>query len=65
MPDKSFRRLGKMDFEEMELPPILYKYIDWKKSYYKRVLTHRELYLTPPSKFEDEYDCRISHNSTI
>ena len=59
MPEDSFRRLGEMDFEEMNLPPILYKYCDWNNPYYKRILTHRELYLTPPSKFEYEFDCKV------
>ena len=55
----TFKYLGEMDFEEMDLPPILYKYCDWNNPYYKRILSHREVYLTPPSKFEDEFDCRV------
>lgn len=59
MSENSFKRLGEMDFEEMDLPSVLYKYCDWNKSFYKRILTHREFYLTPPSKFEDEFDCTV------
>lgn len=59
MPDDTFRILGEMDFEKMDLPPILYKYCDWNNPHYKRILTHKELYLTPPSEFEDEFDCKV------
>ena len=41
------------------VPPVLYKYLDWSKSYNQRVLTNNELFLSSPSKFNDPYDCKI------
>lgn len=59
MPESNFEILGNRTFEEMDLPPIIYKYRDWNNSYNKRILTQRELYLASPSSFEDEYDCKV------
>jgi thiamine kinase-like enzyme len=55
----TFTYLGERSFEEMNLPPILYKYRDWNDPYHKRVITKRELYFSPPNTFEDEFDCKI------
>lgn len=40
-------------------PEIIYKYRDWKDTYHKNVLTENQLYLPPPSMFNDPFDCRI------
>ena len=47
-------------FEEMkgEFPEILYKYRSWDDSFHKKVITHRELFFSPPTWFEDPKDCR-------
>lgn len=59
MSEPDFKILGHHKFEEMNLPPILYKYRDWSKSHHKSVLTERELYLASPAEFEDEFDCKV------
>lgn len=38
---------------------ILYKYRDWNNEYHKSVLTKNQLFLAPPSSFNDPFDCRI------
>lgn len=59
MADNNFKILGQRDFEEMDLPPILYKYRDWNNSNHKRILIENEVYLSSPADFEDEYDCKV------
>lgn len=49
-----------MRFEDdPDLPQVLYKYRDWQIDLHKSVLTSRELYLAPPSSFEDPMDCKL------
>ncbi|PXY02929.1 hypothetical protein DF185_02210 [Marinifilum breve] len=47
-------------FEKMkgEYPEILYKYRSWSDPFHKKVITHRELFYSAPSWFEDPKDCR-------
>lgn len=47
-------------FEEMqgEYPAILYKYRSWRDSNHKKIITERQVYLSPPSGFEDIKDCK-------
>jgi hypothetical protein len=47
-------------FAEMkgEYPDILYKYRAWNDTYHQKVITHRELFYSPPSGFEDPFDCK-------
>ena len=59
MNDDNFKILGNKSFEEMNLPPILYKYRDWENDFHKRILTHNELFLASPASFEDEFDCKV------
>lgn len=59
MTDDNFKILGHREFEEMNLPVILYKYRDWNNPKHKRVLTENELYLSSPADFEDEFDCKV------
>ena len=47
---------------ERKYPEIVYKYRDWSNPKHKRVLTNNELYLAPPSEFNDPFDCRIAPN---
>ncbi|WP_210519882.1 hypothetical protein [Hymenobacter terricola] len=39
-------------------PKILYKYRNWENLYHRTILTDREVFLAPPSTFEDQLDCR-------
>jgi hypothetical protein len=59
MTENNFKILGQKVFEEMNLPPILYKYRDWNNPKHKRILVENELYLSSPADFEDEFDCRV------
>lgn len=56
---REFKNLGHKKFEEMKLPPILYKYRDWDNDIHKTILTKSTLYLPPPSDFTDDFDCRV------
>jgi thiamine kinase-like enzyme len=58
-PEGTFTYMGERSFEEMDLPPILYKYRDWNDPNHKRIITNREIYFSPPNSFEDEFDCKI------
>jgi hypothetical protein len=40
-------------------PVTLYKYRDWNDHYHRRLITHREIYLSEPKSFVDELDCRV------
>ena len=51
--------IGFKSVEEMDIPEKVYKYRDWSDDYNKRMLTHYELWLAPPSSFEDEHDCKV------
>lgn len=37
--------------ENVEVPPLLYKYRDWNNNNHKKILTERELYFAKPSSF--------------
>jgi hypothetical protein len=41
---------------------ILYKYRDWSINNHKKILLDNELYMAPPSSFNDPFDCRIPEN---
>lgn len=43
--------------DDIELPPIVYKYRSWSDKYHKRFLSKREVFLASPKTFEDELDC--------
>jgi len=43
--------------EDINLPPIIYKYRSWSNKYHKRFLNNREVFLASPKTFEDELDC--------
>ncbi|MFP9118328.1 DUF2971 domain-containing protein [Flavobacterium sp. RNTU_13] len=43
--------------EDIELPPVIYKYRTWTDEYHKRFLNQREVFLASPKTFEDELDC--------
>ena len=51
--------LGSKDFEEMDIPPIIYKYRDWENKSHRQILKKREIYFAQPNSFEDPLDCHI------
>jgi hypothetical protein len=48
-----------LNYDELYVPPVLYKYRTWSNPWHKTVLTNRELYLAAPSTFEDPLDCKV------
>ncbi len=40
-------------------PKILYKYRDWKNDYHRRIIENQEMYFSPPSEFNDPFDCSL------
>lgn len=47
--------------DTIEFPPILYKYRSWNDEYNKRFITEKEVFLSSPKQFEDEFDCKNSN----
>lgn len=53
------------DFAEIEedvkkkVPPILYKYRDWRNEKHQQILTENKIWLTHPKKLNDPYDIRV------
>ncbi|RIV73194.1 DUF2971 domain-containing protein [Flagellimonas aequoris] len=45
-----------------KLPEIVYKYRSWTNDYHKDVLLKRQVFLSPPSDFNDPFDCRVTKN---
>lgn len=43
-------------------PRIVYKYRSWDDRYHKRMLTHNEIFMSPPNLFNDPFDCKIYEN---
>lgn len=43
--------------DDIEFPPIIYKYRFWSDDWHKRFITEREVFLASPKTFEDELDC--------
>jgi hypothetical protein len=47
--------------DDIELPPLIYKYRTWSDDYHKRFITEREVFMASARTFEDDLDC---HNPT-
>ena len=45
-----------------KLPEIVYKYRSWKNEFHKAVLLKNQVFLSPPSDFNDPFDCRVTKN---
>lgn len=45
-----------------KLSPVLYKYRNWKDDNHKNMLRQNEVYMSPPGKLNDPFDCRIYEN---
>jgi len=44
---------------------VVYKFRDWGNKYHKKILTDNEIYLAPPNKINDPFDCRINENFSL
>jgi hypothetical protein len=44
--------------DDIELPPIVYKYRTWSDDFHKRFITEREVFMASARTFEDQLDCR-------
>ncbi len=49
-------------FSKKSYPKVLYKYKSWRSKRDEESLINNILYLTPPEKFNDPFDCRITSN---
>jgi len=47
-----------ISIDQVERPDILYKYRDWSSPYHDTIIKNRQVYLAPPSSFEDKLDCK-------
>lgn len=45
-----------------KLPEIVYKYRNWTNEFHKAVLLMNQVFLSPPSDFNDPFDCRVTKN---
>lgn len=43
-----------------DFPKVVFKYRESDNGYHLRFITKREVFMSPPSKFEDEKDCKIT-----
>lgn len=41
------------------MPQLIYKYRAWNNEFHRRMLSHSELFLSSPSRFNDPYDCGL------
>jgi len=41
------------------VPPLLYKYANWRKDYHRRLITHREIFFASARGFNDPFDSAI------
>jgi hypothetical protein len=46
-------------YEDIEAPPVLYKYRHWDNEFHRKTITVPSVYLSSPSGFEDPLDCKI------
>lgn len=58
-PPKITLHHGSLD--DIELPPLIYKYRTWSDEYHKRFINEREIFMASARSFEDDLDC---HNPT-
>ena len=40
-------------------PQTIYKYRNWDDKFHNRILTHNEIFMSPPNLFNNLFDCRI------
>lgn len=46
-------------FTDVRYPEVLFKYRNWDDRFHRRLITRLEMFLAPPSSFNDPFDCRI------
>lgn len=51
--------------ENKQLPPIVYKYRNWKDQCNKDVLQKNHLFFTSPKEFNDPFDCKIPDDYSL
>jgi hypothetical protein len=51
-------KISRLPLEELNLPPILYKYRTWNDDFHKKSIVVPSVYLSAPSDFEDPIDCK-------
>lgn len=49
--------VSKKNLEDVDLPPLIYKYRTWSDNYHKRFITEREVFMASARTFEDVLDC--------
>lgn len=47
-----------VDWEDLELPPVVYKYRCWDNDFHKTIITQFQVFMSPPTGFEDKKDCK-------
>lgn len=47
---------------QQKTPEVVYKYRDWSRDFHRKLLTHREAYLSSPKDLNDPFDCRVTVN---
>jgi len=47
-----------IDFEELDLPDVVYKYRTWTDENHKAILKNQIVYMSSPFDFEDSKDCK-------
>ena len=50
--------VSQIDFEELELPDLVYKYRKWSDPNHKTILSDQIVFMSSPSDFEDPKDCK-------
>src|SRR6185312_6785048 len=48
------------DLDEVKLPETVYKYRNWNNKEHQTIIKERKVFFSPPSKVEDQLDCRNS-----
>jgi hypothetical protein len=54
-----------VDFEELKLPEILYKYRSWSNPDHRAIITDQIVYLAAPFDFEDPMDCKLQKDYSL
>jgi hypothetical protein len=47
-----------VNWEELDIPETIYKYRTWDDAFHKTILTHLQVFLSPPKMFSDPLDCK-------
>jgi len=54
--------LHETNFENIALPPIIYKYRVWENPEHKRMLTEGEIFFASPSDFNEQHECNLERD---